>query len=153
MTPIPTNFLADDNDTLLTDSSAPATALYYIVTASDIHQNRSTKSNEAAVSAATGAGNLPPINALTVLQNHPNPFSGETTFSVGLPARADVRIEVYDVAGRRVRDYSLPQRAKGWSTIRLDGRDGNGSALPSGVYFYRVRAGVEAVTNKMVIAR
>jgi hypothetical protein len=29
----------------------------------------------------------------------------------------------------------------------------NGAALPSGVYFYRVHAGAETVTRKMVIAR
>src|SRR5678815_3114399 len=76
VTAIPANFLADDPDTLLTDASAPTSALYYIVTATDIHQNQGAKSNEASVAATTGAGNLPPVTALTVLQNSPNPFTG-----------------------------------------------------------------------------
>ena len=153
VTPIPPNFLTNDDDTLMVDASAPGTALYYIVTAKDVHGNQGVASNEASVSPTTGAGNTPPITALTVLQNHPNPFSGETALRVGLPVAADVSVEIYDVAGRRVREQSFARQAKGWSTLRLDSRDRNGALLPSGVYFYRVRAGTETVTNKMVIAR
>jgi hypothetical protein len=153
VTPTPVNFLANDNDTLLTDASAPASALYYIVTATDIHQNQGLKSNEAAVAAATGVGNTPAITALTVLQNHPNPFTGETELNVGLPAKSDVRVDVYDVAGRRVRSVLVPAQEKGWDTLRISARDERGAALPSGVYFVRVHAGGETVTKKMVIAR
>jgi hypothetical protein len=64
-----------------------------------------------------------------------------------------VRVEVFDVAGRRVRDTLMPAQAKGWSDVRLDARDDRGRLLPSGVYFYRVHAGHETVTKKMVIAR
>lgn len=153
VTPIAPNFLADDNDTLLTDTGAPASALYYIVTAKDVHQNQSAPSNEASVGAATSTGNLPPITALMVLQNHPNPFTGETQLQVGLPSRSDVRVDIYDVAGRRVRTALFPQQAKGWSSARLDALDDRGQLLASGVYFYRVHAGSETVTRKMVIAR
>ena len=66
VTPIPTNFLADNTDTVLVDPNAPTSALYYIVTANDVHGNQSAPSNEAAVSGNTGAGNLPPVTALTV---------------------------------------------------------------------------------------
>jgi flagellar hook assembly protein FlgD len=153
VTPIPANFLADDNDTLLTDTSPPASAIYYIVTATDVHQNQGAKSNEAAVAPTTGVGNLPPVTALTVLQNHPNPFTGETQLQVGLPVRGDVRVEVYDVAGRRVRTAVISAQSKGWNTVRFSAFDDHGAALPSGVYFYRVHAGSETVTKKMVIAR
>lgn len=153
VTPIAADFLADDPDTVMTDSSAPTSAVYYIVTATDVHQNQSLKSNEASVAATTNAGNLPPINALTVMQNHPNPFTGETQLQVGLPAKGDVRVEIYDVAGRRVRTTLMPARAKGWNTLRLTALDDRGAALPSGVYFYKVHAGAEAVTKKMVVTR
>ncbi len=152
VTPIPANFLADENDTLLTDATAPASAAYYIVTASDIHQNQGTKSSEAFVAPTSGVDNTPPITALTVLQNHPNPFMGTTELQVGLPAKSDVRVEIYDVAGKRIRTTLVPAQSKGWNTLRLDARDGRGAALPSGVYFYRVHAGGETVTRKMVIA-
>jgi len=153
VTPISANFLADDPDTLLTDSTAPTSAVYYIVTATDIHQNQGLKSNEASVAATTNVGNLPPIVALTVLQNRPNPFTRETELNIGLSAKSDVRVDIYDVAGRRVRTTLMPARAKGWNTLRLSALDDHGAPLPSGVYFYRVHAGNETVTKKMVITR
>lgn len=153
VTPIVPNFLADDTDTLLTDTTAPATALYYIVTATDVHQNQGPKSNEASVGAASSTGNLPPITALTVLQNFPNPFTGQTRLQVGLPARSDVRVDIYDVAGRRVRTVVLPGREKGWNLLPLSAKNDANASLSSGVYFYRVHAGGATVTRKMVIAR
>ncbi|HET6462740.1 MAG TPA: T9SS type A sorting domain-containing protein, partial [Candidatus Krumholzibacteria bacterium] len=65
----------------------------------------------------------------------------------------DVRVDIYDVAGRRVRNVLVPAREKGWNTLRISARDDRGAALPSGVYFYKVHAGSETVTKKMVIAR
>jgi hypothetical protein len=153
VTPIPANFLGTAADTVLTDTSPPASAAYYIVTANDVHANQSTKSNEAAVAAATGAGNLPPITALTVLQNHPNPFASVTEFEIGLPAKSDVLVEVYDVAGRKVTTQVLAGQRAGWQSVRLQGIDGAGRALPSGVYFCRITAGGASTTRKFVIAR
>jgi hypothetical protein len=153
VTPVPINFLASANDTVLTDASAPGTALYYIVTAYDVHANQGAPSNEASVGATTGIGNTPPITALTVLTNHPNPFAGATELRVGLPANSDVSIDVFDVAGRRVRTKAFVRQQAGWRTIPFDGRDDRGRSLASGVYFYRVSAGGKTVTNKMVIAR
>jgi len=153
VTPVPINFLTSSEDTVMADTNPPASALYYIVTAVDVHQNQSGPSNEASVGATTDAGNLPPVTALTVLQNHPNPFTERTELSVGLPSKADINVELFDVAGRRVREISLEQRAAGWQRVQFDGRDDRGRPLPSGVYFYRVHAAGESATHKMVIAR
>ncbi len=153
VTPVPIHFLASSDDTLAVDSGAPASALYYIVTAYDVHANQSAPSNEAQVQPLTGIGNTPSIASLTVLQNQPNPFNGTTDLRVGLPVASDVSIDVYDVAGRRVRSQVVARQGAGWRTIAFDGRDDRGQQLASGVYFYRVRAAGTTVTNKMVIAR
>jgi hypothetical protein len=153
VTPVPVNLLASATDSLLVDPGAPATALYYIVTAKDVHANQSTPSNEASVSALTGVGNTPSITHLTVLANHPNPFNATTEFEVGLPVASDIDVEIYDVAGRRVSTLEVKQAGAGWQHIPFSGLDSKGSALASGVYFYRVHAAGTTVTRKMVIAR
>jgi serine protease AprX len=127
--------------------------LYYIVTAHDVHANQSAPSNEASVGATTGVGNAPSITALALLGNMPNPFTASTTLRVGLPKASEVEIEVFDVAGRRVRSDRTATLAAGWREISFDARDTAGQALPSGVYFYRVKAAGETITRKMVIAR
>lgn len=101
----------------------------------------------------TGIDSPPAIETLTVLQNSPNPFARETHFNVGLPKTADVEINVYDVAGRRVFSTRIPNANAGWSRFLFPGNDQNGAPLPSGVYFYRVKTHDASVTNRMVILR
>ena len=103
-------------------------------------------------SGPTGVERTPLATSLRV-SNYPNPFTGDTTLQLSLPSASDVSVDVYDVAGRRVREYSFPRQVKGWSDLRIDDRDDHGKLLPSGVYFYRVQAGNGTVTKKMVIAR
>ncbi len=153
VTPLPPNFLSTSDDTVLVDTGAPATALYYIVTARDVHGNQSTPSNEANVSATTGIGDTPPLSELTVLQNRPNPFANTTELQIGLPASSKVDVVVYDIAGRRVREMTITGAAPGWRSVRFDGRDDAGNPLASGVYFYKVSALGKTITNKMVITR
>lgn len=153
VTPVPANLVANATDTVLVDADAPRGALHYIVTATDAHANSSAPSNEAALAPTSGAGTLPPITALMVLQNRPNPFAGTTELEIGLPSASNVEISVYDVAGRRVRAQALLRQPAGWQHITFDGRGDAGQLLPSGVYFCRVTTGAATFTRKMVIAR
>lgn len=153
VTAIPQNFLSDAVDTVLTDTTPPASGVYYIVTATDVHANQGAASNEAAVGATTGVGNLPPIAGLMVLQNRPNPFTATSTFDIGLPSVSKVSLEVFDVAGRRVASRSLGSKPAGWQSISIDAVGDDRRPLASGVYFYRITAAGQTLTRKMVIAR
>ncbi len=152
VTPLPANFLSSVEDTVMVDAAAPSSALYYIVTADDVHRNQSPPSNEASVSATTHVGNSPTISRLAVRDNLPNPFVATTTLQIGLPKASTVEIEVFDVTGRSVRRERTGLLAAGWREISFDAHNAGGT-LPSGVYFYRVRAAGATVTRKMVIAR
>ena len=153
VTPVPINFLESANDTLATDSGAPTSALYYIVTAYDVHSNQSDPSNEAAVGAITGVGGTPPLTELQVLPNYPNPFSVSTQINVGLPGASDISVEVFDVAGRKVDQVFVHGAVAGWRKISLSPRDHSGHALASGVYFYRVHAAGTTIQRKMVVTK
>lgn len=149
------NFLSSSTDTILTDSNAPVTSLYYVVTAYDAHDNQSAPSNETGVGGASGVGGDAPPAALSVLPNFPNPFSETTELRIGLPRAGEVSIEVYDVAGKRVSGQRRHLES-GWQRFVLDGRDGAGKLLPSGVYFYRVRWNGETQftqTRKLVLVK
>lgn len=99
----------------------------------------------------TPVSQAPRASALRVL-NHPNPFSDATSIEFVLPSASDVEVEIYDVSGRVVATRRL-RNAEAGSHVMTFESNANGSALRSGVYFYRVRAGGETVTSKMVIAR
>jgi hypothetical protein len=90
--------------------------------------------------------------ALTLSRNHPNPFSNRTALELALPRASTVSVDIFDVAGRRVRKIEMGDEKTGVMELIFDGRDGHEHDLPSGVYFFRVHAGGETVTRKIVIA-
>ena len=101
----------------------------------------------------TGVGDTPRASAVSLRSNYPNPFSTGTTFDLDLAVDANVVVDVYDVAGRRVRHAALGRLGAGSRRMAFDGAGDDGRHLPSGIYFYRVRANGVTVTQKMVIAR
>jgi FlgD Ig-like domain len=116
-------------------------------------QRLNAATSEWGDSGLTGVGNTPAIPGLIVLQNYPNPFGSTTDLEIDLHEAAELSIDVYDVAGRRVNDLELGRVAAGWKRIPFAGRDHDGRPLASGVYFYRVKAAGQTITRKMVIAR
>jgi hypothetical protein len=73
-------------------------------------------------------------------QNRPNPFSGSTEIRFALPQPGRVELNVYNVAGQRVRTLSPGELRAGYHAVGWDGRDGQGNRLSNGVYFYRLEA-------------
>ncbi|HEU4364226.1 MAG TPA: T9SS type A sorting domain-containing protein [Candidatus Krumholzibacteria bacterium] len=102
--------------------------------------------------APTGVGDTPGLTALTLRRNAPNPFQSTTTFSVWSPREAAAEVDVFDVRGRRVHREAATLAA-GWQDLAFAAVDDRGRPLPSGVYFYRVRAAGETRTHKIVVAR
>ena len=103
-----------------------------------------------APGASVPVEEAPPMpTALTLDQNHPNPFSAATEIEYALPAPADVRLDVYDLLGRKVATLAEGGRPAGThrAVFNADGR------LASGVYFYRLEAGNQVQTRQMVVAR
>ncbi|MGD8414933.1 MAG: hypothetical protein PVF33_11920, partial [Candidatus Latescibacterota bacterium] len=96
---------------------------------------------------------VPAPGALTLLGNGPNPFGTETTIRFSLAHGADVRLEVFDVKGRRVFAGSYPDIPAGASALHFQGRDEFGRDLPSGIYPYRVISDGIARGGKMTIMR
>ena len=95
-----------------------------------------------------------PAMPLTLYQNKPNPFNPSTTISFYLPQESVVGLEVYDVSGRLVsRLIAGERRSPGTHSIEWNGRDTGGTAVASGVYLYRLTAGKETVSKKMVLLR
>jgi len=85
--------------------------------------------------------------------NYPNPFNPETIirFSTPVPVRAE--LQIFNVLGRRVRVLANEIVGAGEHRFIWDGRDDAGNPVGSGVYFYRVKAGDEVRTRKMLLLR
>ena len=93
------------------------------------------------------------VGGTRLLQNSPNPFSGGTAIEYVVPHESRVSLRIYNVAGRLVRTLVRDETAGGPGQVIWDGRDEGGRALSSGVYFYRLEDGEQALTRKSVLLR
>lgn len=91
------------------------------------------------------------VSALRLAPNSPNPFRVSTTLRFALSRASDVSVEFVDVTGARVARIERSALSAGPHEITFDGRDANGRRLPNGTYFYRVTAGTEVATRRMVL--
>ncbi|MFZ4620798.1 MAG: glycosyl hydrolase [Bacteroidota bacterium] len=80
--------------------------------------------------------------------NYPNPFNPSTTVRYSLSQRSDVRLEVYDILGRRISVLVDELQNTGIYDVRFDGRN-----LSSGIYFVRMQAGVYSTVHKMTLLK
>lgn len=109
------------------------------------------------VSLPTGGGALP--SDFILFQNYPNPFNPSTQVHFGLREAAHVRLEVYDLIGRRVAVLVDELRAAGVHAAAWDGRNGSGIPVASGVYLSRIvlttpqGTQVYDKTNRMMLMR
>lgn len=106
------------------------------------------------VVAAEDASPTPP-GFLRLEPNFPNPFNPVTRirFRIGGAATAAVRLEIYDVQGRRRRVLLDETLAPGAYERNWSGRDDNGRGLASGLYFARLSVGDRTETRKMTLLK
>jgi hypothetical protein len=91
--------------------------------------------------------------AIRNVGNYPNPFNPNTIITYELGREAPVTLAIYNVLGQKVRDLVRDELQNGLNEVPWDGRDNGGRALGSGIYFYRLAAGREVVTNRIILLR
>jgi hypothetical protein len=87
-------------------------------------------------------------NTYRLYQNYPNPFNPSTKIKFGLPKAANVKLTVYDVLGREV-----AMLVNEYMQARTYEIDFDGTALPSGVYFYKLVTDDFVQTKKMLMLK
>jgi hypothetical protein len=97
-------------------------------------------------------GNLRPTD-FALDQNFPNPFNPNTIIQYALPKTSQVKIEIYNVLGQRVRLLVDERQEPGYKTINWDGKDDGGNEVSSGVYFCRIQAGDFMQSKKMTLLK
>lgn len=81
-------------------------------------------------------------------QNYPDPFNPSTVIGYELPMNSFVTLKVYDVLGREVRTLVDERQISGTHSVTF-----NASGLTSGVYFYRIEAGMYHDTKKILLLK
>ena len=102
--------------------------------------------------STTGTSTLLPARA-TLLPNYPNPFNPSTTLMFNLGRQSHVTLTVHDMAGRVVRTLVDGSRDAGEHRVIWDGRDEQGAAAATGVYFVRVESRDGVDTQKIALIK
>jgi hypothetical protein len=99
-------------------------------------------------------GDAPSSGGPLLARVMPNPLNPQAklVFTMSKPGPVDVRI--YDLSGRLVRQVLAARRFEaGTHEVTIDGLDQRGLRLPSGILFYRIRAGDESTTGQFVVLK
>jgi len=99
----------------------------------------------------SGVPGIPMV--LRLYQNQPNPFNPSTRLRFDLPQGAPLRICIFDLAGRLVRELVSRTYPAGSHSAVWDGRDGAGRAVASGSYFARMEAARKVQTVRLSLIR
>jgi len=92
-------------------------------------------------------------NEFALDQNYPNPFNPTTNISFSIPEESFVTLTVWNLIGENVRTVHSGNLSEGRYTLNFNGRDNNGSALASGIYFYKIEAGNFTDSKKMLLLK
>lgn len=90
---------------------------------------------------------VPPLTP-SLTQNYPNPFNPTTQIAFNLPEAAPVKLEVFNTLGQTVVTLVNGVQAAGSHVVNF-----NASALPSGVYLYKLTAGQHCEMKKMMLTK
>jgi hypothetical protein len=81
-------------------------------------------------------------------QNYPNPFNPRTKIKYGLKKDCKVKISIYDINGNKVETILDDEKPAGYHQVSW-----NAGSVPTGVYFYKIRAGKFTDVKKCVLMK
>ncbi|MGQ9644435.1 MAG: T9SS type A sorting domain-containing protein, partial [Ignavibacterium sp.] len=81
-------------------------------------------------------------------QNYPNPFNPNTTISFSIPEEEFVTLKVFNSLGEEVAELINENKPAGTYEVEF-----TAASLPSGVYFYKLKAGSFVETKKMILIK
>jgi hypothetical protein len=96
-------------------------------------------------------GRIPSVFELS--QNYPNPFNPATVIRYSLSRRSSVEIIVFNLLGQEVKTLESGLQSAGVYETTWDGTNRTGEKVASGIYFYRIKAGENVETRKMLLLK
>jgi hypothetical protein len=94
-----------------------------------------------------------PSRKFMLYKPFPSPFTGRIFVRFSIPEERELKLNIYDVAGRLVRTLINSRMKSGEHCIIWDGKDEEDRPLPAGIYFVKVDCKKEFYTEKIILLR
>ena len=88
-----------------------------------------------------------------LIGNYPNPFNPETIINFSLSVASNLRVDIYNIKGQKVKSLLNEQRLAGNHNIVWNGKDDNGLDVGSGIYLYKMETDDFVAIRKMVLMK
>jgi Animal haem peroxidase len=110
---------------------------------------------DAVLAASLPASEVRARSDFAIGRPYPNPARGDVALGFAFPGSEsrEVLAEVFDVQGRKVRTVLQGVLPGGAHRIVWDRLDGDGRAVPGGIYFLRVRSGEAVATARVLVLK
>ena len=92
-------------------------------------------------------------NVTKLSGNYPNPFNPTTTINFTTKEAGNVNLTIYNIRGQKVKTLVNDNLDAASHSVVWNGKDDNGKAVSSGVYFYKMQAGKYTSTKKMILMK
>ncbi len=102
--------------------------------------------------AVENVGSLAPLD-FDLKANYPNPFNPVTNIEFTLKYDTEIKLEIFDILGRKVKTLVNGQMSAGRHTVQWEGDDASGSSASSGIYFIRYSGEGFNFCQKMVLIK
>lgn len=128
-------------------------SMYHIIEGQPTIGRRLTKIYKPDSTTSVSSDNDLIPNFTTLYQNYPNPFNPATSIKFGLSKLETVSIKVYNIIGKKIKLLLQENLPAGEHNVQWNGKDNEGSSLPSGIYFIQMKAGEYQQTIKSVLLK
>jgi len=95
---------------------------------------------------------ITPIS-LKLHQNYPNPFNPTTTIAFDLPSEGNVRLDIFNIKGQKVKTLTNSHFTSGFHQAVWNGLDDQGKQVSSGIYFYKLTHENGQMMKKMILMK
>jgi beta-lactamase superfamily II metal-dependent hydrolase len=120
---------------------------YTYTSGSAVTQIATEYAETPAIETADGPADRPGLSMSVA----PNPFFRTARFAFTLGREADVRLDIFDLSGRRVATPYSATAPAGTTSIEWSCSNGSDGPVPAGVYFARIQGGGQAVVSRLVL--
>lgn len=93
------------------------------------------------------------LASFVLQQNYPNPFNPTTTIGYQIQSAGMVKLTIFNVLGKEVRQMVSDYQAAGKYQVVWDGRDNAGLIVPTGTYFYKLQFGGQTQIRPMSLVK